>query len=133
MARETAQQKAERRAREEAAARAALEAYVESVPKRLMEAQALASTLFVNTSVGLSENGPTVHFEYESDKYKIYIDNELNYQTEQWELEMLEDQLHRLKVAIDDEKLRYEAAKVAWAGLSESQHKLIKEFIYLLK
>jgi len=132
MARETVEQRAARRAQEEAAAQAALEAYLASVPKRLMEAQALANSLYVSTSVTLGPDGPIVHFEYESEKYKSYIDATLTYQTEEWKLESLEQRLKDLKETIDAEKARLAAAKAVWLTLPESDRKVLKEFIYML-
>lgn len=133
MPKETPQQRAERLAREEAAAQAALEAYYASVPKRLMEAQALANTIYVSTSVTLGPGGPIVHFEYESEKYKVFIDSTLTYQSEEWELESLESRLQELKEKIEDEKRRYKAAESVWATLSAGDRQYLKEFIHLLK
>lgn len=132
MLKETKEDRAARLAREEAAAQAALEAYLATVPKRLMEAQALANSLYVSTSVSLGPDGPIVHFEYESEKYKSYIDATLTYQSEKWELESLEKRLAELKEKIEAEKARLAAAKAAWANLSEADRKVLKEFIYQL-
>lgn len=133
MARETKEERAERLAREEAAAQAALEAYFATVPKRLMEAQALANSLYVSTSVTLGPDGPIVHFEYESEKYKSYIDATLTYQTEEWELESLEQRLRELKESIDAEKQRFAYAQAIWTTLSETDRKALKEFIHTLR
>lgn len=133
MARETREERAERLAREEAAAQAALEAYYATVPKRLMEAQALANSLQVSTSVRLGPDGPIVHFEYESEKYKSYIDSTLTYQTEEWELDSLEGQLRGLKEKIDEEAARLQVAKDAWEKLLPFEKTVIKEFIYMLR
>lgn len=132
MAKETAEQKAARREREEAAAQAALEAYLATVPKRLMEAQALANSLYVSTNVTLAADGPVVHFEYESEKYKCYIDSTLTYQSEEWELESLEGQLQYLKKSVDDESARLVIARAAWEKLASHEKVAIKEFIHLM-
>lgn len=133
MPKETPQQKAERLAREEAAAQAALEKYYATVPRRLMDALALARSLGVTASVDLLGDGPIVSFEYESEKYRCYIDYRLTYQCEEWELETLENQLMTLKAAQENEKSRLESAKKIWESLSALDKAVIKEFINLLK
>lgn len=132
MPKETREQREERLAREEAAAQAALEAYYASVPKRLMEAQALANSLYVSTSVTLGPSGPIVHFEYESERYKSFINDTLHYQSEEWELEGLERRLQDLKEQVENEKQRYRAAESVWANLSTADRQVLKEFIYRL-
>lgn len=132
MPKETKEQREERLAREEAAAQAALEAYYASVPKRLMEAQALANSLYVSTSVNLGPSGPIVHFEYESEKYKSFIDDTLHYQSEEWELEGLERRLQDLKEQVENEKQRYRAAESVWSNLSTADRQVLKEFIHRL-
>lgn len=133
MARETKEERAARLAREEAAAQAALEAYYATVPKRLMEAQALANSLCVSTSISLGTSGPIVHFEYDSEKYKCFIDYTLTYQTEEWELESLETQLRDLKEKIDKEAARLKVAQDSWGRLQPLERIVIKEFIHLLQ
>jgi hypothetical protein len=133
MPRETREERDARLAREEAAAQVALEAYLASVPKRLMEAQALANSLYVSTSVTLGPAGPIVHFEYESEKYKVFIDSTLTYQTEEWELESLESQLAKVKEARDEEAARLKVAQTAWEKMTPLERTVIKEFIYQLR
>ena len=133
MPKETKEQRAERLAREEADAQEALEAYYASVPKRLMDAQATAQSLFVSTSVNLGPDGPIVHFEYESEKYKVFIDGTLTYQSEEWELKSLEVQLKQLKEVMDEEAARLKVAQAAWEKLLPLERTAIKEFMYHLR
>ena len=93
MARETKEEKAIREAREQAKSEAALEAYLQTVPKRIMDAQALAQSLGITTSVSLATNGPIVNF-YDPNNQ---VDDYLTYHTDEWELEYLERKLRDIK------------------------------------
>lgn len=129
MARESKEERLAREAREQAAAEAALEAYLLTVPKRLMDAQALAQNLGISVTVNLTEKGPSVYFHDE----KNQLDDTFTYQTDQWELEYLERKLQ----AIKDEKVaravRVSLAQDAFARLTEAERVAIKENIFMLR
>jgi hypothetical protein len=126
MARETKEEKLAREAREQATAEAALEAYLQTVPKRLMDAQALAQSLGISVHVGLTENGPLVSFH----DYNHAIDDRLTYQCDQWELESLERSLLAIKEEQEAKASRLEIARDVWANkLTEIEKFALKENI----
>lgn len=133
MPRETKEERAVREAKQAAVAEARREAYLATVPKRLMDAQALARSLFVTTEVNLGPAGPVVHFEYDNPKYHCFIDTTLTYQTEEWELESFERQLQELKDTLEGEKKRLQRAVEVWSTLSDNDRTVLKEFIFVLK
>lgn len=126
MVRETKEQREFRRIEEEKQAQAALEAYLASVPKRLMDATALAQAVGVSTNIKLGESGPFVHFRDESSRF----DETIHYGTEEWELEYLEEKLRTLmaeQVARKERRLR---ADDVWKNkLTDDDRAVIKEFI----
>ena len=125
MARETKEERLLREAREQAAAEAALEAYLLTVPKRLMDAQALAQDVGVSVNVRLTATGPAVHFYDESHA----IDDRLTYQADQWELEYLERKLQAIKEEQVARAVRLSLAQDAFARLTEAERAAIKENI----
>jgi hypothetical protein len=133
MARETKEQRQAREAQEQAAAEAAMAEYYKTVPKRLLEAQALAQKLGVSVHLSLTETGPSVHFEYSDQREKIYIDETLTYQTEQWEMESLESQLHRIKEAQEERAERLKIAQAVFDRITPLEKAAIKEFIHSLR
>lgn len=133
MPRETREKRAERLAQEKAAEQEAFEKYLQTVPKRLMDAQALAQSVGVSVKVELEADGPVVHFEYESGDITTFFDDRMTYHSPQWELENLEERLAKLKRKIEerDERLRF--ANTVWERLSTSERAVVKEFIYMLR
>lgn len=130
MARESKEERQAREALEQAAAEKALEAYLLTVPKRLMDAQALAQSLGVGVNVSLIETGPRVHFYDESN----VIDDTLTYQTEEWELEYLERKLRDMKIDQDARVYRRGIAEDAWKNkLTETERAALKENIHWLR
>lgn len=126
MARESKEERLAREAREQAAVEATLEAYLLTVPKRLMDAQALAQNLGVNTNVSLTATGPSVHFFDEAS----VIDVTLTYQTEEWELESLERKLREIREEKDARIARLALARDVWKNkLSETERAALKENI----
>ena len=126
MARETKEQRDLREAQEQAAAEAALAEYLRTVPKRLMNAQALAQSLGISVNVSLTEAGPCVNFCDDD----AMIDELLTYQTEEWELEDLERKLRELKQAQDDRRARVALAQDVWKNrLTEAERIALKENI----
>ena len=102
--------------------------YKASIPKRMMDAQALASILGgVAVHLKLTETGPSVRFEYENHRSKIWIDDTITYDTEEWELECLEAKLMEIKVARDACEARLIVAQGAWNRLSDEERAAIKE------
>lgn len=140
----TPEQKAERKALKIAAETAArlqreleekarLEAFKAGLPKRLMDAQALASKLGVSTHVELTATGPSVRFEYEDHSDNFYIDDTLTYESQEWDVEYIEGKLNEL----DEKHKAYEARKLvaqsAFGALTDEQKAAVKEFIRYLK
>ena len=129
MARESKEEKQAREAREQAAAEAAYSAYLQTVPKRLMDAQALAQDLGVSVNVKLTATGPSVHFFCEA----AVIDDTLTYQVDEWELEYLERKLRDLKEEKVARAVRVSLAQDAFARLTDAERQAIKENIYMLR
>jgi hypothetical protein len=129
MARETKDEKILREAREQAVAEAALEAYLLTVPKRLMDAQALAQSIGVAVNVSLTATGPSVHFYDDA----AVIDDTLTYQTESWELEYLERKLRDMKIDQEARIYRRGVAQDVFATLSREQKDAIIENIHYLR
>ena len=107
--------------------------YKASVPKRLMEAQALASWLGIAVHVSLTATGPSVRFEEENHHDKLYIDETITYETEEWELESLESTLASLKAKRDAYDARRIIAQGAWSRMSEEERAAIKEHIHWMR
>jgi hypothetical protein len=112
---------------------AALAEYKAALPKRLLDAHALASSLCVATHVELTATGPSVRFEHEDHSKKLYLDSTLTYESESWEVESVEDWLKDIKHAKEESERRLQCAKSAWSNLEEDQRSCIKEFIHSLK
>ena len=130
MARESKEQRDARLAQEQAAAEAALEAYLLTVPKRLMDAQALAQNLGISVTVSLTETGPSVHFRDEAS----VIDDTLTYQTEEWELEYLERKLRDIKEEKEAIARRRAIAQDTWENrLNPVEREALKEHIHSLR
>jgi len=107
--------------------------YKASVPKRLMEAQALASWLGIAVHVSLTATGPSVRFEEENHHDKLYIDETITYETEEWELENLERTLAELKIKSDAYDSRRIVANGVWARLSDDEKFALKEHLIFLR
>ena len=107
--------------------------YKATIPKRLMDAQAIACHLGVSTHVSLTETGPSVRFECEDHTNKIYIDSIITYNTEEWDIDTLETRLNELKIAHDEYNARRIVAQDVWGKLSANEKHAIKEQIAYLK
>lgn len=107
--------------------------YKADLPKRMMEAQALAQRLGVTTDVELTAIGPQVSFHCENNTDKWYISEVIGYDTEEWELEYLEDKLNTIKAAQDAREARRELAQAAFSTLTDEQKECIKEFIHYMR
>lgn len=133
MARETKEQRQAREAQEQMDAELAMAEYYKTVPKRLLEAQALAQNLGVSANLSLTESGPSVHFEYKSESENVYIDTTITYQTEQWELESLESSLESIKAAHHARRQRLIIAQAIFDRITPFEKAAIKEHIYTLR
>ena len=125
MPRETKDERILREAQEQAAAEAALESYRLTVPKRLMDAAAQATQLGISVNVRLGEDGPIVGF-YDSN---LDIDDSFTYETEQWELEQLENILRDIGIKQAQLSARRVLAREVWDGLTPTQKTALKENI----
>ena len=101
--------------------------YKASIPKRMMEAEALASHLGVAVHVSLLATGPAARFEREDHHDRDYVDITITYETEEWELETLEGILASLKAKHDASEARLIVARGAWNRLSDEEKIAIKE------
>jgi hypothetical protein len=133
MARETKEEKELRRAAEEHMALMAMEEYFKSLPKRMMEAQALASEVGVETYVTLIASGPSVSFRWSEDDSGYRHEDTVTYETEEWELEHVESKLRDLKTAKIAAQLRHQMAQDIYSKLSETERACLKEFIHYLR
>jgi hypothetical protein len=130
MARETKEQKELRRAAEEHSALLAKEAFRATMPARLMQLQANASSCGVNTRVSLTAAGPSVEFtRYEYDNKGSNFEEELSYDSEEWQVDYVERRLREFKEEIDARAARRALAEEAWKGLPLKERAAIKEFI----
>ncbi len=131
MAKETKEERALREEDEARRADIARRAYLATVPKRLMDAQALALKVGVDVTVALTETGPSVRFFHDDNPY---ISDTVTYQVEEWELECLEKNLQTIKDEQDAAQSRLKLAQDVWANkLSHEEKSAIKEFIFHLR
>lgn len=117
----------------EAERAAAAAVYLAGLPKRLMDAQALACDCGVSTHVNLTVNGPSARFEYEDHSHNRYIDTTLTYQSEEWEVESLEGTLRALKAANDAAVARRNLAQSVFNRLTDDEKVAIRENIHYLR
>ena len=122
-----AQAAADQKIKWEFEAAALLAAYKAGLPKRLMEAQGRASKLGVRTEVTLTATGPIVTFSNEEKGH--YIDTELSYESDEWEVECLERDLQLLQERQDLNEKRRACAQAAWNNLDEDQRSCLREYI----
>lgn len=130
MPRETKEEIAARRAEEERQREVERKEFLVTLPKRMFEAQALAQSLSISTVLSLTDKGPSLHF-YNDDN--PYIDTTINYDSNFWEMDSIEDTLKTLKVAADARAARRKRAQEVFSGLSVEDREAIKENIYSLK
>lgn len=126
-------EEANQRMTEEAAKAAADVVYKAGLPKRLMDAQAMACSCGVAVHVELTTKGPSVRFEYEDHSHKIYVDEILTYHSEEWEVECVEGKLRDLKVAQDAATARQLLAQSIFNKLTDEEKIVLKENIMWLK
>lgn len=108
--------------------------YRKSLPKRMLEVQALAQVVGLPTSVSLIESGPeiSIRFPY-SDKKEGSYGVEINYDTEEWEMENVERNLQELKEEFESKLSRRAVAQAIWTKLTTVEQVALKENIYSLR
>ncbi len=104
--------------------------YVASVPKRLMDATALAGHVGVSTEVNLTETGPSVRFHTDGEHY---IESTITYDVDEWELESLEGDLTRIKEQQDAREARKVLAQNIFDKLDVHEKTAIRENIHYLR
>lgn len=104
--------------------------YFAALPKRLMDMQALATSIGIVVDVILTEQGPSVHFYNESRKGGM--DETLTYTSEEWEVNMVEDTLKQRKKTQDAIAARTILARGIIAKLSTEEKLALKENSWLL-
>ena len=129
MSRETKEQRREREASEAIAQELLVEEYRKTIPKRLIDAQALATSLDISTEVKLSEHGPRVFFYIDGSDFSTNV----TYNTEQWELESLENRLCEMKIERDARAGRRQLAQDIFDRLNTEEKNALKENIHWVK
>ncbi len=124
---------AEANQRWEAERAAQLATFKAGLPKRLMDAQALASHCGIAVHIELIESGPSVRFEYEDHHRKIYIDSTLTYDSDEWAVSDVEGQLAFLKTTQDKEAARRVLAQAAFTKLTDDEKSAMKDYIHYLR
>jgi hypothetical protein len=129
MAKETKEEREARRFLEEQQRFAATVAYRATIPARLMNAQALATSLGLYTQVSLTSTGPSVRFtKPDNDSWE----RTGSYEMEEWELEDIEMNLIEIRSEQEARAQRRIIAQEVWGGLSTLQKTSLKEFIHYL-
>jgi hypothetical protein len=105
--------------------------FMKMLPKRLMDAQALATDVGVTVNVRLIASGPAVSFM--RDQGDGYINYTLTYDSDEWEVSCLENQLKELKEKQDAARVRQQLAQDTFNKLSVEERAAIKEFIHYLR
>ncbi len=113
----------------DAAALVARAEFLKTLPKRMLDVQALANLVGVDTEVKLRENGPEIIFNNES--LGVY-DEIINYDSEEWQVAYVEERFAKLKAEKDERDARFELAKTIWANFSDLEKTALKENIHHL-
>ena len=129
MARLTAEEKRRILEEQEAEDKRAREAFRLTMPSRLQKLSDLAQSLGVSAQVKLISTGVQLTVYHDS---QPYIDSELTYDSEEWEVEHVESELQRLKDARDAREARLALAKATWVKLGTAEQSAVKEFIHSL-
>lgn len=130
MPRKTAEEKRLEREAQEAQREQEKEAFRLTMPARLMRLSALAQQVGIETNIRLIEDGVSLRIQNDS---KPYIDSTLTYNSEVWEVEMIEQELNDIKAEQDAITARRELALTVWAKLSDNEKLAVKENIYNLR
>jgi hypothetical protein len=134
MARETKEEKQLRIAAEEHLALIQKQNFRAAMPAKLMQLQADASAAGVNTRVSLTASGPTVEFtRYEYDNKGSNFEEELSYDSEEWQVEWVDRRLREFKEEIDARAARKALAEEVWKGLRAEQKAAVVEFVTYLR
>lgn len=110
-----------------------LATYKVSLPGRLAGAKNLADSLGVRTDISLLTSGPEVFFRCDDSTNDVYIETRISYETEEWLMEELEDQLRLLKEKIDACEKRKQLAIEVFGRLTQDEKTVVKEFIHYLR
>lgn len=131
MAKETKQEKLARQKIEQEQAELNHELHLKSLPKRIADAAKLSESLNINREIKLTATGPEVRFYTERDNPDIF-DIYVNYSSDVWEIEYLEDILRKLQEERTAKAARKTLAEETWVKLSVEEKLAIKENIYNL-
>jgi hypothetical protein len=134
MARLTKEQKAIQEILEQEIAEKAFEEYTALLPFRILNAIAAAGAVGVSTQTTLCSDGkPETRFEYEDHKRKNYIDRAISYNSDQWEIDILEGELEELRLDKIAQEERLVLAHSVVKKLTEKELEALKEFIHVIK
>jgi hypothetical protein len=124
---------AERRLQEaadEAEAKLAKEALRLAMPSRLMQLFARAQGVNISANIKLIASGVEMTVYHDGHPH---IDSTLTYDSEEWEVEMVEDSIDLLKADIDARNARKGIAQDVWTNkLTPEERAALKEFIHSL-
>ena len=96
----------------------------------MMEAQALAGEVGVDTRVALTPTGPEVFFIWRNHETDYTMEDSISYESEEWQVDYVETKLRDLKTAILAARMRKQIAQDVWANkLTETEKACVKEFI----
>ena len=130
MPRETKEQKELRRVAEEHSAMLANQEWLKGLPKRIFEAQSMASMITgITVITSLAPTGPIIQFQNQ----EPYIDTTLTYQSEKWEMENLEEILLKIKAQKVAFKLQALRAQEIFGSLSSEDKVALRTHIHSLR
>lgn len=101
-----------------------------TIPKRMVEIQALASKLAISTRIELTDNGPILF---------IYLregaddEESISYKSEIYEVKYIEDVLERLKNEKEEKAIRFSIAQSVWSKLTVEERVALKEHILFVR
>lgn len=108
-----------------------LAAYRATVPKRMMDASALARSLGVHVNISLLYDSPVAEFTFYHDGWTS--EDSITYTTEEWALRALEMQLQEMKAKQDAKEARRKLAQDIYDKLSTEEKAALKEHIEQLR
>ncbi len=129
MAKETKEERAEGERRRREIAERAQAAFRLTLPKRMMDAQALATTLGLSVNISLTPIGPSMSI-FSDDRNDDFFEGEINYESEEWQVDHLDESLQRRKEKKEAAEARLALAKTVFAKLTQEEKDALKEFIH---
>ena len=129
MVKETKEERQLRREREAAAEQQALIEFRAGLPKRIFEAQALASTIGVCATVVLTPDGPSVTFSWHEEGDQYSTEETVNYYADEWRIDYIERKLQEIKETQEENKRKLVRAKEIMNGLDDYDKDCLKKYM----